>query len=400
MYFCLPKQMSMIRIEEAYQLVSGAVAKTGTEKIDIQESLHRVIAEDIVSDVHMPPFDKSAMDGYACRKDDLQNPLKVIETIPAGNAPEKTVESGECAEIMTGAPIPRGADTVIKVEDTFVNSDGKVVFTGKAGKSNIAYKAEDVGRGDVLIPKGTFLEPRHLAILASAGYATPEVARKPNVGIISTGDEIVEPSEIPGVGKIRNSNSYQLLGQARNCGADATYIGIARDNEEDTFAMIREALENHDVVILTGGISMGQFDFIPRVFNKLGVEVLFQTIAMQPGKPTLFGKIGRKRIFGLPGNPVSAFNTFELLVRPYLRLSMGGESGWKIIPLPLGETFTRKKSDRDSFIPVRVEKGKAYPTEYHGSAHIQALVTADGFIRVPVGETQLKEGSTVDVRQI
>lgn len=400
MYFCPPKQMSMIRIEEAYTLVSGAVEQTGAEKIDIKYSLHRVIAEDIVSDMDMPPFDKSAMDGYACRKQDLESPLNVIETIPAGKAPQKRVEKAECSEIMTGAPIPQGADTVIKVEDTFVNPEGLVVFTGKAGKSNIAKRAEDVAKGDVLIASGTFIEPQHQAILASAGYAYLKVAIRPRVGIISTGDEIVEPSVKPGVGTIRNSNSYQLIGQVTKCGAKATYIGIARDNEEDTYSMIREALEKHDVVILTGGISMGQFDFIPRVFKKLGVEILFQTLAVQPGKPTLFGKIGRKRIFGLPGNPVSAFNTFELLVRPYLRLSMGAESGWKIIPLVMGQTYTRKKSDRDSFIPVMIREGKIFPGEYHGSAHIQALIEADGFIRVPMGETQLMEGSSVDVRQI
>ncbi|RLD31457.1 MAG: molybdopterin molybdenumtransferase MoeA, partial [Bacteroidetes bacterium] len=177
-------------------------------------------------------------------------------------------------------------------------------------------------------------------------------------------------------------------------------IGIARDNEQATYEIISAALAKYDVVMLTGGISMGQFDFIPKVFEKLGVEVMFQTLAVQPGKPTLFGKFGNKRIFGLPGNPVSAFNTFELLVRPYLRLSMGAASGWSIIKLTLGASYTRKKSDRDSFIPVKIEDGRVFPKDYHGSAHIQALTTADGFIMVPLGTTQLEEGISVDVRQI
>ncbi len=390
----------MIRIEEAYKLVTGAVEPMGTERVDITASLYRVLAEDIVSDVDMPPFDKSAMDGYACKAEDLEKPLVVIETIPAGKAPEKKVEKGQCSEIMTGAPLPEGADCVIKVEDTELDKDGKVIFKGKAGKSNIAYQAEDVTKGDVLIAKGTFIEPQHIAILAATGYARPLVAIRPEVAIISTGDEIVEPDQDPGISKIRNSNSYQLIGQVQKCGATADYMGIARDIEQATYDMIHMALKNHDVVILTGGISMGQFDFIPKVFERLGVEVLFKTLAVQPGKPTLFGKLGNKRIFGLPGNPVSAFNTFELLVRPYLRLSMGAETGWSIIKLPLGASYTRKKSDRDSFIPVTIKDGRIFPKDYHGSAHIQALTTADGFIMVPYGTTKLEEGTSVDVRQI
>jgi len=390
----------MIRIEEAYKLVSDAVELMGTEKLDIRECLHRVLAEDIISDVDMPPFDKSAMDGYACREEDLDKAMKVIETIPAGKAPEKKVLPVQCSEIMTGAPLPEGANCVIKVEDTRLDASGSVIFKGKRGKSNIAYQAEDVAKGDILIHKGTFIEPQHIAILAATGYSHPEVAVKPKVAIISTGDEIVEPDQQPGISKIRNSNAYQLIGQVQKCGAEADYIGIAQDTEQESYEIIDEAFKEHDVVMLTGGISMGQFDFIPKVFEKLGVEVLFKTLAVQPGKPTLFGKLGEKRIFGLPGNPVSAFNTFELLVRPYLRLSMGGETGWSIVRLAMGADYKRKKSDRDSFIPVKIEEGKVYPGVYHGSGHIQALTNADGFIMVPYGTTQLEEGASIDVRQI
>lgn len=390
----------MIRIEEAYKLVTGAVESMGTESIDIKDSLHRVLAEDIISDVDMPPFDKSAMDGYACRQEDLDQSFIVIETIPAGKAPEKKVGKGECSAIMTGAPLPEGADCVIMVEHTRKDDDGKVVFTGKGTKANIAYKAEDVSKGDVLIQKGTFIEPQHIAILAACGYARPEVAVRPRVGIISTGDEIVEPDQQPGISKIRNSNAYQLIGQVQKSGAEANYIGIARDDEQITFDIISKAIKENDLVMLTGGISMGQFDFIPGVFERLGVEVLFQTLAVQPGKPTLFGKLGKKRIFGLPGNPVSAFNTFELLVKPFLRLSMGSITGWSIIKLPMGAPYNRKKSGRDSFVPVKIEQGKVYPKDYHGSAHIQALTTADGFIMIPMGIINIEEGTSVDVRQI
>lgn len=390
----------MIRIEEAYKLVSGAVEPMGSERVNIISSLHRILAEDVISDVDMPPFDKSAMDGYACKSEDLNKPLTIIETIPAGKAPEKIVEHRQCSEIMTGAPVPEGADCVIKVEDTQIDVQGCVVFKGKAGRANIAYKAEDVTSGSILIPKGTFIEPQHIAILASTGYSEPLVAIKPKVAVISTGDEIVEPDQQPGISKIRNSNAYQLIGQIEKCGCVADYMGIARDDKQITYDMISGALQDHDVVILSGGISMGQFDFIPGVFDELGVEVLFKTIAVQPGKPTLFGKYGKKRIFGLPGNPVSAFNTFEILVKPYLRLSMGSDKGWKMITLSMGSPYSRKKSERDSFIPVRIENGKAYPHDYHGSAHIQALTSADGFIMIPYGTTNIEEGASIDVRQI
>ena len=390
----------MIRIEEAYKLVTGAVEHMGTEQVDIKNCLHRMLAEDVISDVDMPPFDKSAMDGYACRQADLEKPLTLIETIPAGKTPEKAVNKGECSAIMTGAPVPEGADCVIMVEHTKKDEEGNVIFIGQRSRTNIAYKAEDVAKGDILINKGTFIEPQHIAILAATGYSNPSVAVKPRVAVISTGDEIVEPDKEPDGSKIRNSNAYQLIGQVNKCGATADYVGIARDHEETTFEILKKATEDHDVVILTGGISMGQFDFIPKVFERLGVHVLFQTLAVQPGKPTLFGKLGTKRIFGLPGNPVSAFNTFELLVRPYLRLSMGGSIGWNIIKLPLGAPYSRKKSNRDSFLPGKIEDGKAFPADYHGSAHIQAITDANGFIRIPIGTTDLEEGVYVDVRQI
>jgi molybdopterin molybdotransferase len=390
----------MIRIEEAYNVVTGAVEPMPVERTGILNALHRVLAEDVISDVDMPPFDKSAMDGYACRAADLDQPLSLIETIPAGKAPQLEISPGTCAEIMTGAPVPMGADCVIKVEDTHTDGMNRIIFTGKPGKTNISFRAEDVACGDLLLKKGTFLEPRHLAILASAGYASPLLAVRPSVAIISTGDEIVEPHEQPGLSKIRNSNAYQLFAQVLKCGALPAYMGIAPDEEQATFELLSKAVDKHELTIITGGISMGKFDFIPRVFEKMGVEILFRTLAVQPGKPTLFGRIGKKRIFGLPGNPVSAFNTFDMLVKPYLRLSMGSDPAIKTISLPMGVRYSRRKSERDSFIPVIIKEGKVYPLEYHGSGHLFSLSMTDGFIKIPMGTTSLEEGVFTDVRQI
>ncbi len=390
----------MIRIEEAYRMVMESVEPIPAERAGILDALHRVLAEDVISDVDMPPFDKSAMDGYACRMADLGQPLTLIETIPAGKAPEREISRGTCAEIMTGAPVPRGADCVIKVEDTRTDIDNRIIFTGNPGKTNISFRSEDVARGDILLKKGTFLEPQHLAILAATGYASPLLAVRPSAAIISTGNEIVEPHEQPGLSKIRNSNAYQLIAQVKKCGALPAYMGIAPDEEQATSELLQQALDKHDLIILTGGISMGKFDFIPLVFEKMGVEVLFRTLAVQPGKPTLFGRIGKKRIFGLPGNPVSAFNTFDMLVKPYLRLSMGSDPAIKTISLPMGVRYSRRKSQRDSFIPVSIDGGKVYPIEYHGSGHLVSLSRADGFIKIPNGTSSLEEGALTDVRQI
>jgi molybdopterin molybdotransferase len=302
---------------------------------------------------------------------------------------------------MTGAMVPQGADWVVKIEDTEPAGENRIRITGKASKSNIALKGEDVNTGDIVVPEGTCILPQHIAIMASVGHVMPDVYKKLKTGIISTGDEIVEPDQQPGLSQIRNSNGPQLMAQAARAGADPKYYGIAPDDEEETFEIFSGALAVSDIVILSGGVSMGAFDFIPRVFDRLGVELHFKTVAIQPGKPTVFGTMKDKYIFGLPGNPVSSFTTFELFVRPLMAKVMGGNPGRKDIKLPLGKTYRRKKADRMSWIPVKFSKDcSLLPLEYHGSAHISALVEADAIAAIPAGMTEVKEGELLDARQI
>ncbi len=391
----------MIAFEDAYKTVMDAVYyEMSTENVAMSNALFRILGKDITSDIDMPPFNKSAMDGYACRGEDLQNELEVIEVIAAGVAPQKIVGVNQCSKIMTGAMLPEGANCVIKFEDTEKVSNDKIKFTAEKTKNNFVPQGEDVKVGDIVLEKGTFIRPQHIAVAAAVGYDNPRVFKKVRVGVISTGDELVEPHQDPGPSQIRNTNAYQLVAQLQKMNVTPLYYGIARDNEESTRKVITKALDDCDVVLLTGGVSMGDFDFIPKIFDQLEVDIKFKTIAIQPGKPTVFGVKKNKFIFGLPGNPVSSFNIFELLVKPLVFKMMGNNYNPPQIKLPLGTTYNRTKSARRSFLPVKIEDGKVFPINYHGSAHIFALTEATGLISIPVGVSELKEGEVVDVRQI
>jgi molybdopterin molybdotransferase len=296
--------------------------------------------------------------------------------------------------------LPPGADCVIMVEDVDLLLDTEVRFkTGPASK-NICFRGEDIGQGNMLIPEGVLVEPQHIAVMAAVGATNPEVYCQAKAAVISTGDELVEPDQQPGSSMIRNSNAYQLLAQVRKAGAIAKYFGIARDTEVSLREKILSAIDISDIVILTGGVSMGDYDYVPAVLRDCGFDLLFEKIAVQPGKPTLFGKKGNGFVFGLPGNPVSSFVLFEILVKPFLRKVMGSSQEVPAIKLPMGTDFNRKKSARKSFIPVKILEGQLFPLDYHGSAHINAYTEANGIIAMEIGKTILRKGDLLDVRQI
>jgi molybdopterin molybdotransferase len=391
----------MIRFEEAQEIILSKVKPTGTERVDFNDSLYRVLAEDVFSDVDMPPFDKSAVDGYACRREDLGRDLDILEVIPAGKIPTKPIGKGQCTKLMTGAMVPPGADTVIMVEHTEEIMDGLVRFTGLKTSSNIAIKAEDLKKGDLVLKKGTLILPQHIAILASVGWVQPLVGRQARVAILSTGDELVEPAREPGPGQIRNSNGFQLIAQVRAAHCIPNYMGIIPDDEKATDRAISKALAENDMVLLTGGVSMGDFDFVPKIMRKNQVDILFQKVAVKPGKPTVFGKTERAYIFGLPGNPVSSFINFEVFAKPLLYRMMGFDWKPETLSLPMGIDFQRKKADRLEFLPVIIDdSGNVSPVSYHGSAHIHAMCLADGIMRIPAGIHEIKKGVTVDVRPV
>jgi molybdopterin molybdotransferase len=391
----------MISFEEAYKIVMDNVHETGSEKIAFVDSCMRILAEDVFSDIDMPPFNRSAVDGYACHSGDLSNILEVVEVIAAGKEPLQKVGKDECSKIMTGAIVPEGCDLVFMVEESEKSGDNKVKFIGKNSKVNLSLKGEDVKKGDQVLKKGKVILPQDIALLASVGHTQVLVGKKPVIGIISTGDELIDPSGIPGISQIRNSNSYQLSAQTERAGGVSIDYGIAPDNEQMTYAIIKRAINECDVLLLTGGVSMGDFDFVPGVLKNAGVEILFDRVNVQPGKPTTFGIHPKCAVFGLPGNPVSSFIQFEMLVRPFVSRMAGHSLIPRELSLPMAVNYERKSDSRKGFIPVAINnKMEVMPVDYHGSAHIAALSDADGIIVMEPGVKSLMKGAVVNVRQI
>ena len=393
--------MEMISFEKAYKTVMAASFNMGTETVPFDLSFGRILAQDVKSDMEMPPFDKSTVDGFACRRSDLGSELEIIETIPAGTLPLKSVGKGECSRIMTGAPLPRGADCVIMVEDSMILSSGRMKFRGEYSKPNISLKGEDIRNGELVLGTGKQITPQDIAVIASVGCTSLTVSKMPVVGVISSGDELVEPSLKPDVSQIRNSNGYQLLAQVQRAGGTGKYFGIARDDEQATFEIVAKAISECDIVLITGGVSMGDFDFVPSVLERAGVRMIFSRVNVQPGKPTTFGIHQRCIVFGLPGNPVSSFIQFELLVRPLIYRMMGGSWSPVTYELPMQESYTRRSTDRMGLIPVIITDARqVLPVEYHGSAHILSMSVAHGIITVREGISVINKGEIVSVRQI
>jgi molybdopterin molybdotransferase len=387
--------------EKAYQDVMAAAILLEPETAPLADCRGRILAEDIAADRDFPAFTKAAMDGYACRRQDLGGELVVVETIPAGTPPTKPIAAGQCAEIMTGAMVPAGADQVVRVEFTRKTERGTVAVLKTESAANICRQGEDARAGDILLRRGDRIRPQHVGVLAAVGCAHPRVARRPRVAIIGTGSELVEPGAPPGPTQIRNSNSYQLVAQVARAGGAPVYYGIATDTVESIEEFVQKSRSASDVIIVSGGVSAGRFDLVPGVLRKIGFNLLFEKIAVQPGMPTVFGQAGDIFCFGLPGNPVSSFVIFEVLVKPFLFKLMGHQYRPGIVPLPLAAPVRRKKADRTAWLPVAItDAGRVAPVEYHGSAHLNALCAADGLICVPAGTTEIEEGACVAVRPI
>ncbi|NOY37776.1 MAG: molybdopterin molybdotransferase MoeA [Chlorobi bacterium] len=370
-----------------------------TVQVSLEDSLHRILQEDIFADSDIPPFDKSAMDGYACRKPDLGNPLECIGIVQAGIFPKMKIGPGQCVKIMTGAAVPEGAGMVFKLEDADILPDGRIQCTDTGSKRNICNRGEDVRKGDILITKGTLITSRHIPVLAGAGYDKVIVARHPVTGIIANGTELVEPGSTPQKGQIRNSNSYQLAARLHELSVPYKYFGIAPDISEALTEIIREAGKETDILLVTGGASNSDFDLVPGALTRLGYKLLIRETGMKPGNPMTFATRNGKVCFGLSGNPVSSYIQFEVFVKPFIMKFMGMSRNSEIKKYRMGEKFTRKNAGRFGFHPVRITKeNEVFLVEYHGSAHIRALTVADGLIEIEAGKTTINKGDIVNVR--
>jgi len=390
-----------ISLEQAIELALSKAITLSAENVSYWASPGRILAEDVYADVNMPPFDKSAMDGYACKAEDLGKWLDIAEVIAAGSPPSCCIQSGQCSKIMTGAEVPKGADTVFIIEQSELNEKNQVRFTGKGQSKNICYTGEDVKKGDLVLKSGTHLKAQHIAILSAVGCTEPLVYRTPRVGIISTGSELVEPQFLPAGSQIRNSNGHQMYIQAKACQCEVNYYGIVADDESDTQQMMLQSTQENDVTLISGGVSVGDFDYVPHIIRKLGFDIILSKIAVKPGKHTTFAFKENKYIIGLPGNPVSSFIQFELFVRPFLQKLMNYHAPDVTIPLPLASGYQRRKADRQEFIPIKLNsQSEVEPIPYHGSAHIHAYDEAWGFMAIPQGITAFEKGETVIVRPL
>jgi molybdopterin molybdotransferase len=396
-------------LSEAQKVVLDATPVLGLEKIPILDALGRVLGEDIVAERDNPPWDNSAMDGFAVRWEDIrqehaiQKPvtLSIVEDVPAGKMPSKTVGPGQAIRIMTGAPIPKGADTVLKVEDTEPTPDSVRVFKPEPKGANVRPQGEDVRKGECIIAKGTQIRPGEAGMLAILAKSFVFVNQRPRVAILSTGDELADLDERFSEEKIINSNSYGIAAAVQDAGGIPFLLGIARD----TPAALKEKISHGltaDILVLSGGVSMGDYDFTKAVFRDLGAEMNFWKLAIRPGQPLAFGKIQGKLAFGLPGNPVSSMVTFEQLVRPAMLKMSGHRSyGRPLVQAVFQEKFS-KRTDRRHFLRgVLTQEDsifKVRTTGDQGSGILTSMVKANCLIDVPVEVERLNPGDLVTVQ--
>lgn len=406
-----PRKADWLSVDEARQLILSRVSPLGAETVHITEAHGRVLATEIESTLVHPPWDNSAMDGYAVRSEDVaaagrDSPveLRLIEEVAAGEFPASSVGPGEAIKVMTGAPVPDGADGVTRIEYTEDGaSPGTIrVFDGSDAGRNVRHKGEDLKLGDRPLSAGTLLRPAEVGVLASLGLSEVSVYRRPRIGILSTGDELADFDDLDLVRqgrRIMNSNSYALAAQVEECGALPVRLGIARDNPESLRRRL-EGAADCDVLITSAGLAVGDHDYVKEVLDDLGMEFLFYRVTMRPGSPFTFGALGAAPVFALPGNPVSAMVTFEIMARPAIRKMMGlrlYDRPWRKVRLAEPVTV---KGRLTHFYRVTLERDElggwlARLTGPQGSGILTSMSIADALIRVPA-DSELPAGTLLD----
>ncbi|MDQ3089051.1 MAG: molybdopterin molybdotransferase MoeA [Acidobacteriota bacterium] len=391
----------MIPISAALKIIKKHVGNLSAEKVEIGECCGRVLAEEICADMDLPPFNRSQMDGFAVKANDVKNApvkLKIIGMSSAGTGFDGKIKTGEAVRIMTGARVPDNADSVQKVELT-TESDGFITILEPTKlQQHIINRAEEIKKGAKIFDKGEIITKQKIAVLASFGYAKVKVAKKPKVAILATGSEIVEIDEKPQQDQIRNSNSVMLKALAEKY-ADVEILPIVKDDLENLKAKIQNAL--CDVLIISGGVSVGDYDFTKPALRELGAEIFFEKVSLKPGKPTVFAKLDDKLIFGLPGNPVSVAVTFYLFVRTALLKMQNADSCELKQSYAVASAKIKGAKERDCFLPVQVETdndGKLVIESvcFSGSSNFIAFSNANALVFVPKGET-FAPGDVVEI---
>lgn len=394
----------MLDLETAVARVLAALPAPQSEPIPLAESAGRILAESIVAPLDLPPFDNSAMDGYAVRAADVASAspkspsrLRLQARIAAGEHFSGDLSVGECVRVFTGAPLPRGADAVVMQEDTAAAGEAILILDAVQPRENVRFRGEDVRAGRVLAPAGTEITPGLLGLLGAVGRQELSVGKRPVVGLLATGAELREPGRPLAPGQIYESNRAMLAPLAARAGALPKTYPIVTDELAATRAALETAFHDCDIVITSGGVSVGELDFVKAAFAALGGEQQFWKVAIRPGKPFVFGTLGGKFLFGLPGNPVSAFATFLLLVRPALKRWQGASlTGLPGFSGNLGEPVTNS-SDRRHFMRVRVDAaGKIFSAGKQASHALSSLAAAEGLLDVPP-HTTWPSGTEVSV---
>jgi molybdopterin molybdotransferase len=395
----------MITVEEALGIIFSNLPDRKVEQVSFQDSLSRVLAEDLAATSNIPPFNRSAMDGFAVFAADVANApveLEISGEARAGGGMPETLSRGRAMSIMTGAPVPGGADAVQIVEECRISQDGRKVAISKPVRAgdNIAKLGSEAAAGEIVLKTGHRIGPAEVAVMATFGYESVKVWKRPEIAVFATGDELVEVHQTPRPDQIRNSNAYCLMGQLKYMGLESEYLGIVRDDRDVLRGKMLQGLRK-DVLIITGGVSMGEYDYVKDVFEELGLEILFSKVAIKPGKPTVFARKGDTLIFGLPGNPISALVTFECFVRPALG-SLCGMAQPELHRMK-GELLNdmEQSSGRMAFFPAWVfwdETGlKVEPLQWKSSADIIGFAGANATFIFPRGKSLLKRGEIVEV---
>ena len=381
----------MLSVDQALnQILADAKCLVGKQNIYLGKASGRVLAEAITAQLSMPPFDQSAMDGYAFKLSELPNSkiLPIKQRVPAGQAPGKHIP-GSAARIFTGAPIPAGADCVVIQENTQINGENVSLAGDMTSWQNIRKQGEEVTQGDTVIQTGIRLNPPLVGICATHGLAQLDVYQRLRVGVMSTGDELLEPGTLLEPGKIYNSSRYLLQGLVEELGFEFVDVGIVGDSFEDTKQAITRATEECDVLLTTGGVSVGEEDYVKKAIDDLG-EINVWKLAIKPGKPLAFGHANNTPIFGLPGNPVSSLVTFLILARPYLLTAQGRHySGEQ--KLTVAAAFNRKSSSRQTYLRVRLQDNQLVLFNNQSSARLSSAGWADGLAIQPADQSIKKD---------
>lgn len=401
-----------IAVGEAVQRVMKYASVGKIEEVAVDKCYGRYVAVDVVADQDVPAFDRSPYDGFAIRAIDsaeasADNPVafEVVGTIGAGFVFNDTVQQGQAVRIMTGAPIPAGCDAVVMLELTkSFDEDGKTYMSVKRAfqsGTNISYRGEDMKQGAVLIEKGSYINPGVAALLATFGYANVPVFKKPVIGVIATGSELLEPHEALAPGKIRNSNAYMMIAQIERAGAEAKYYGKLSDDLDVCIDAVKRAMTEVDMLITTGGVSVGDFDYLPQIYDAIGAEVLFNKVAQRPGSVTTVAQCNGQLLFGLSGNPSACYVGFELYTHPAINAMFGKKRPHlRREKAVLGVDF-KKANPFTRFIraTVSIENGAlvAVPSGFDKSSAVSSLATANAFIVLPGGTRGYEKDMQVDV---